>query len=128
MIAVDTNILVRLIVEDDEAQVVRALALAEHEPFFIGYSVLCELDWVLQSRYDYDRRRIVAAVNALTELIEISFVNADDVRWALDCHARAGELADYLHMASAREIGRFASFENKLKRAGPNAPVQVVMP
>ncbi len=126
MIAVDTNILVRLIVADDQRQVGLALALAEREIFFVSFTVLIETEWVLRSRYGYDRTTIVAAFNALENLVNLDFEHHADVRWAIDRYAIAGELADYLHMATARSIGRFATFEKKLvKRAGPDAPAAI---
>lgn len=126
MIAVDTNILVRLIVADDERQVGLALALADREVFFVSFTVLIETEWVLRSRYGYDRSAIVAALHALESLIDLDFEHHADVRWAIDRYAIAGELADYLHIAVARPIGRFATFEKKLSKcAGPDAPVAV---
>ena len=129
MIAVDTNIIIRLIVADDEAQVARALALASREPLFVSFTVLIETEWVLRSRYGYDRRRTLDGLNGLEQLIDLRYEEEDDVRWALERFSLAGELADYLHIASARRIGRFASFEEKLpRRAGEQAPAIVVIP
>ena len=52
MIALDTNVLVRFIVEDDDEQTGRAVllihdALAKNEPLFVSEVVLCEVVWVL---------------------------------------------------------------------------------
>ena len=126
MIGVDTNILVRLIVADDEQQMAYALELAERETFFVSFTVLIETEWVLRSRYGYDRERIVTALTALDALIDLHFEHHDDVRWAIDRYAAAGELADYLHLAAARRVGRFATFEKRLaRRAGGQAPVAI---
>jgi predicted nucleic-acid-binding protein len=128
VIAVDTNILVRLIVDDDEDQVEKARKLAEDHSFFVSLTVLVETEWVLRSRYEYDRASILNAMNQLAFLVDLCFDNADDVRWALDRFASGGELADYLHIASARSIGLFATFEKRLgTRAGELAPARVVM-
>ncbi len=127
MIAVDTNVLVRLIVGDDPWQAQVALELAEREPFYVSLTVLEELEWVLRSRYGYERRRIVEALDALSSLVRLVFEAEHDVRWAMERYALAGELADYLHLAAARAIGQFASFEQKLtRRAGPNTPTPIV--
>lgn len=129
MIAVDTNVIVRLIAADDEGQVQRALVLAAQETFFVSFTVLVEVDWVLRSRYGYDRTAIVQALTALPELVTIQFEDDDDVRWAVDRYTQGGELADYLHIAAARPIGRFASFERRLaRRAGDDAPAVVEIP
>lgn len=126
MIAVDTNIIVRLIVGDDAAQVDRALALASREPFYISFTVLIEVEWVLRSRYGFERDASVAAFRALRDLVDLHFEDADDVAWALERFALAGELADYIHIATARHIGRLATFEKKLgARAGEHSPAFV---
>ena len=129
MIAVDTNIVVRLIVGDDEDQVRRALALAAEQPFFVSYTVLVETEWVLRSRYGYDRAAIATALTAFSQLIRVHYEDGDDVAWAIGRYAIGGELADYIHIAAARMVGRFASFERKLAaRAGADAPANVEVP
>ena len=126
MIAVDTNVLVRLIVGDDPAQARVALALAEREAFFVSFTVLEETEWVLRSRFGYDRAQIVTALRALPDLLTMRYEDDDDAQWAIDRYALAGELADYLHIAAARTVGRFATFEKRLaRRAGVDAPVPI---
>jgi predicted nucleic-acid-binding protein len=127
VIAVDTNVIVRLIVSDDAAQVEMALKLAASEPFFVSLTVLSETEWVLRSRFDYDRAAIHAALTTLPDLIDIQFDDATGVAWALARFAVAGELADYLHIVAARRVGRFATFEKRLQnRAGHDAPATVL--
>jgi predicted nucleic-acid-binding protein len=52
MLAVDTNVLVRLVTNDDPAQARRALSAIERNDIFVGKTVLLELEWVL--RYSYE--------------------------------------------------------------------------
>ena len=126
MIAVDTNIIVRLVVADDERQLALALDLVSREDIYVSLTVLIETEWVLRSRFGYSRADIHVALSALPLLLRLHVEAPDDVEWALDRYALGGELADYLHIASARTIGRFASFEKKLAhRAGPDAPATV---
>ncbi len=126
MVAIDTNVVVRLITADDEDQLQRALALAAAAPMYISLTVLIETDWVLRSVYGYDRGQIVVAIASLFDAFDVSFENAADVRWALERYAEAGELADYLHISAARPADRFATFERRLPaRAGADAPVSI---
>ena len=126
MIAVDTNVVVRLIVADDERQLARARALAECEALYVSLTVLVETDWVLRSSYGYDRGRIVAALGFLYNGFDLVFENYADVRWALERYAERGELADYLHLSAARPAERFATFERKLAScAGTQTPVPI---
>lgn len=129
MIAVDTNIIVRLIVGDDEQQVARVFALAACETLYVSLTVLIETEWVLRSRYGYDRALIAAALRHLPELVHLRFEHEDDAIWAIEHYALAGELADYAHLAVARAVGRFATFEVKLaRRAGDRSPAVVIVP
>ncbi|MDF0487014.1 type II toxin-antitoxin system VapC family toxin [Sphingomonas sp. H39-1-10] len=126
MIAVDTNIVVRLITNDDPIQVERVLALLQREDLFVSHTVLIEAEWVLRSAYRYDRLRIANALFELSDLTNLHFQAEEDVRWALGRYRVAGEFADYVHIAAARPIGRFASFERKLAvRAGPDSPAAI---
>ncbi len=126
MIAVDTNVLIRLIVGDDPDQVAFALDLAARDVFYVSFTVLEEVERVLRSRFGYGRDQIVTALRALPDLLSLRYEDDDDARWAIERYALSGELADYLHIASARTVGRFATFERRLtRRAGPDAPVPI---
>jgi predicted nucleic-acid-binding protein len=86
MIAVDTNVLVRLMVEDDEEQSRRARELLAEatergERVLVTDIVLCELEWVLDAAYRVPRKRILGAVQAL----------CGDDRFAVQEPTRVGE-------------------------------------
>ena len=70
MIALDTNVLVRFLVRDDESQARRARALIEDsasagDACLITSPVLCELEWVLEGVYGASRADIAATVRDL---------------------------------------------------------------
>jgi predicted nucleic-acid-binding protein len=70
VIALDTNILIRLLVRDDPGQTALAERLLQEaaesgEPCFISDPVLCEVEWVLESSYDARRGDILAAMQEL---------------------------------------------------------------
>ena len=61
MAAVDTNVLVRLLVADDPAQTRRALAYLEaRRPLWISAVVLVETVWVLTAVYGWSKAQILA--------------------------------------------------------------------
>ena len=65
-IAIDTNVLVRLLVRDDEAQYSAARRLVDEaaaadEPVLIVLGALLETEWVLRSRYQLDKAGIAGA-------------------------------------------------------------------
>jgi predicted nucleic-acid-binding protein len=70
MIGVDTNVLVRYFVADDEAQLQRAAAfletaISEQEPGFVSVVVLAELAWVLERSYRLSREAIAEAMETV---------------------------------------------------------------
>lgn len=78
MIALDTNVLVRFLVVDDEAQAAQATslieqAIADDAALFISDVVLCETVWVLTARYGFSRVEVAAVLRRLLEADHLSF-------------------------------------------------------
>lgn len=70
MLGLDTNVLVRLLIRDDAAQLKRAEKLVRREciasdPGWVSVIVLCELVWVLEVAYAYKRSDIQSVVEHL---------------------------------------------------------------
>jgi len=102
MIGVDTNVLVRLLVQDDVAQVEaaeRAILLhgSADEPIVVNAINLAEIAWVLRSRYGYGKPHILELLTGLLEQDDVIALPEEPLHRALDAWAkgRAG-LADYL--------------------------------
>jgi predicted nucleic-acid-binding protein len=123
VIALDTNVLVRLILHDDEAQARAAERLVvrarrEHTPLFVADVVLCELVWVLKSRVGRSRTDIADALDRLfrTELIVLA--DAGIAERALEAYrAGKGDFADYLIREQARgmDATEVVTFDRQLK-------------
>ena len=116
MIAVDTNVLLRLLIEDDPRQTLAARELlesifAEDEGCFVSDPVLCEIEWVLDSCYKASRARIVEALQELVANPHFIFVDRSAIRRALDAY-RAGraDFSDYLVGSRARAQGARATY------------------
>ncbi len=88
MFGIDTNVLMRLLVRDNDAQVRAAERfIATHcsadDPGFVSHVVVAEAAWVLGDIYDYDRTQIAAAVRGLLNVSELELDASDDVHAAL---------------------------------------------
>jgi predicted nucleic-acid-binding protein len=111
MISFDTNVIIRLMVEDDEAQAresrrVLDNAVERGERVLVTDIVLCEVEWVLDSAYRVPRSRILTAVQALCEDERFCFQDPGRVNEALDRYQQGrGDLSDYLLGISARDTG-----------------------
>lgn len=118
MIAVDTNVVVRLLTRDDETQFQAAHALFQQEDIFISKTVVLEVEWVLRFAYEFAAGDIVAALRRLFGLDNVGLEHALHVATALDWHAQGLDFADALHLAAAQEADRFVTFDQALVRRG----------
>lgn len=89
MKALDTNVLIRYLIQDDVAQGQRAAAFIQaadsrDEQIFIGNIVLCEMVWVLDSAYGYAKSEIADALEKLLQAAAFKFEGKDIVRTALE--------------------------------------------
>ena len=102
MIGVDTNVLVRYIVQDDPAQSHAATRYLERHctaksPGYICLIVLCELVWVLDSAYHYQRKHIAEVLKGVLDAAEFDIEQADIARRAwMEYDAGVGDFADCL--------------------------------
>ena len=81
MRALDTDVLVRLIVRDDPDQVARAQGFVESGAW-VSLIVLAEAVWVLQSAYELDRERVATVVSMLLDHDRLTLQDEDVVRRA----------------------------------------------
>lgn len=128
MIAVDTNVVVRLLTGDDTAQFERARRLFETETVFLPKTVVLETEWVLRSLYGLGRQAIARALAALVTLPQVHCEDAASITEALAWLRQGLDFADALHLASSRATERFATFDRKLLRRARVAATSVVVP
>ena len=88
MIGIDTNILLRLIVADEQQQAVAARDFIQEncsseEPGFVSDIVLVELVWTLARVYGYTRARIADAVEQILETAQLDVESSTDVAAAV---------------------------------------------
>ena len=121
MIGLDTNVLVRYLVHDDEAQytwAVRAMGeLTPEEPGFISLVTLVETMWVLQRTYGVSRLETLAAVETLVANESIQFQDEIDVEDALALARSAGcDVADALVAVLGSGCTHTWTFDRKAAR------------
>jgi predicted nucleic-acid-binding protein len=125
MKAVDTNVLVRFLVNDDppQANAVRSLFAAaerQRESFWVPVLVMLEAIWVLESAYGVSRNELIATLNDLLLLPVLEFEHRAAVQRMLASAAKnAGDLPDLLIAETARQAGCEATltFDRKAARA-----------
>jgi predicted nucleic-acid-binding protein len=111
LIALDTNLLVRLLTNDDPRQAAKVEAWLKGNatpktPAYVDHVVLCELGWVLERSYGYDRAEVHAALAALLEQDHLKVESPGLVRQALMMYADGpADFSDYLLAVRAQAAG-----------------------
>lgn len=124
MLGLDTNVLVRFLVRDDEAQFETARKLIKREvtagrSVFVSHLVLLETEWVLRSRYSLAKSLIMEAVSGLLDATDVQFEDEPAVEEALFIWKdTAADFADCLIGIKNRRLGCRATvtFDAKASR------------
>ncbi len=119
MRAVDTNVLLRLIVRDDVDRVARAEAFLA-QGAWVSLPVLVEAVWVLKSVYGLGRQRIGIVLDMLVEHDRLTLQDEDVVRraCALFARERSAGFSDCLVVEVARKAGHVpvGTFDKRMAR------------
>jgi predicted nucleic-acid-binding protein len=88
MLGVDTNVLIRYLIRDDQSQYEKARRLIDREvrkgePVLVSLLVLLESEWVLRSRYELPKSAIVAAFSALLDTADLAFEDEPSIEHAI---------------------------------------------
>ena len=111
MAALDTNVLVRLLMQDEPAQLRSAQRLVSNslsagELLFVPVSVALELEWVLRSRFKLDKPAVLRMFSQLLSTVELHFEHVAVVEWALKLYKdAAADFSDCMHAALASRAG-----------------------
>ena len=128
MLAVDTNVVVRFLADDDPAQHRRAVALFRAHTVWLSKTVLLESEWVLRSAFGFAANDIAQALQSLVRLPNVRCEDGAAVQSAIEALAAGMDFADALHWASGRAADEgFASFDLRfIKRVRKHWPAAMV--
>ena len=123
MIALDTNVLVRFLAQDDDAQFQVAAGLIEgctrDVPGYVCREVMIELVWVLERAYKYSHEEIAEALLSIVTASQLSVENAQDIASVVNLYRKEGyDFADLMiRQAAQRTENRvLKTFDQKLAR------------
>ncbi len=111
MLGIDTKVLVRFLIRDDEGQFERTRRLIKREvgseeDVFVSLLVLVETEWVLRSRYSLQKSEVMEAISGLLDATEVQFEDEPAVEEALFIWKdSAADFADCLIGAHHRRLG-----------------------
>ena len=112
MAALDTNILVRFLVEGDVAQLAAAKKLIRKcvqtgEVLYVPVTVALELEWVLRSNFGFAKPDVVNTLSQLLSSVELTFESEAALEVALVLYSQgAADFSDCLHVALAAVVGQ----------------------
>ncbi|MGL5925781.1 type II toxin-antitoxin system VapC family toxin [Chroococcidiopsis sp.] len=118
MVAVDTNIVVRLLTQDDEQQYRKSFELFQKQDIFIPDTVILEAEWVLRFVYQFQLKQICQALRNLFGLPNVYFTNTNAIVLVLQWHENDLDFADAFHLAQSQSCSAIYTFDEKfMKRA-----------
>jgi predicted nucleic-acid-binding protein len=128
VIALDTNIIVRLLTRDDPAQVRSVVRAIRGRKLWLAKTMVLETEWVLRYTYELSSDVVHESLRRLMGLARLEAEDRDSVLLALALYAQGLDLADALHLASSRGAESFLSFDRPLAKAAARSagvpPVQ----
>lgn len=116
MIALDTNLLARLLLQDDAAQHAKVVQLLSSDAVFTApTTVLLELVWVLEA-HDCTPQEIEAGLTLLFGLQNFRPANVQSLRAALSAYSKGMDFADALHLNMSKAEDEMKTFDKKFAR------------
>lgn len=126
MIAIDTNVVVRLLVGDDPAQAARSRRLMEENDVFLADTVILESYWVMRHRYQLDDAVIRAALKGFLGLPSVYTRDSAAIALALEWHERGLDFADAFHLSLSAGATGFFTFDQRFAKRAAQASGQMV--
>ena len=126
MLTVDTNIVARLLLDDDPLQAKIARSLFNAQEIWIAKTVLLEAHWVLRTIYKYEAEATRASLASIVGLPNVITEDREAVTAALVLAQQGLSFPDALNLMSTPENARFLSFDKDLVRRARRAGVRKI--
>jgi len=129
MTSVDTNLIVRLLTRDDEAQYQKAYTVFQYGEVFIPDTVFLETEWVLRYAYDQSSKDIIKGFRNLLGLPNVQCAFPEALSNALTWTASGMDFADALHLSNSPNCEELKTFDKAfVKKAKGCSDCQVGLP
>ncbi|MBI1821628.1 MAG: type II toxin-antitoxin system VapC family toxin [Nitrospirae bacterium] len=116
MISVDTNILIRIVTNDDPRQAKRAANVLAKDRVFIAKTVFLEMEWILRRAYLLEKKVILKAFRNILGLMNVEAEDELRVVQALEWYETGLDFADALHLASSGNASQLVTFDKEFAK------------
>ena len=113
MIAVDTNIIIRLLTHDDEQQYKKSFAIFNTQEVFISDTVILETEWVLKFSYEFSTSDICNAFIHLFGLKNVHLSNPVFIAQAIAWYRQGLDFSDALHLTQCQQFEKLYTFDKQ---------------
>jgi predicted nucleic-acid-binding protein len=117
VVAVDTNIIVRLLTGDDLSQMEQAREIFTAVKIFVPDTVILETEWVLRYAYDLSPAAIHDGLLRLLGLPNVVLRDARAMAQAFEGYHSGMDFADALHLATCDHCSELVTFDKKFVRS-----------
>ena len=114
MIALDTSVIVRVLVNDDPKQAGIAARVMQAERLWLCKTAVLETEWVLRYRYRLSHKAIELGLRKLLGFRRLEVEDRAAVARALSWYAQGMDFADALHLASSRAAIQLVTFDRDM--------------
>ena len=128
MRAIDTNVLVRHLTDDEPSQSARARAAIDEGDIFVSTTVLLESEWVLCSAYGFSGQQVAAGLRGLAGLPTVTVENPTLLIEALERVGNGMDFADALHLGPAAGCEALLTFHRRFIETAKGGPLRVLEP
>ncbi|MBL7003393.1 MAG: type II toxin-antitoxin system VapC family toxin [Gammaproteobacteria bacterium] len=129
MIAVDTNIIIRLLTHDDNFQYKKAFSIFNSCEIFIPDTVILETEWVLRYAYNFSPNDICSAFVNLFGLKNIHLSNPSLIAKAIEWYKHGVDFSNALHLTQCQQYEKLYTFDKKFSsKANKLTNCSVVLP
>lgn len=126
MISIDTNLLVRLFVNDDKKQARFAEKLIENNAIYIAKSVFLETEWVLRYTYKIGSDVIRKLFEGILGVPHITVEDPGCIIKAMQWYALDFDFADALHLASSQSVDEFATLDKNFVKSAKKINIKLI--
>lgn len=129
MVAVDTNVVVRLLVKDDQKQYEKSKAVFTLPQIFIPDTVILETEWVLRYAYEFSPGEICIGLKKLLGLENVRVSSRTRIAEVINWHEKGLDFADAFHLAMSHENETMKTFDkNFIKKSKNLSKCRVELP